>query len=119
MVSPVLVQELQFGSRRGWQQLFRRLYTGWLVLQLLAYYWMYFLEAAVSRRMGAAAPAQVAGRTLSSFLELLVGQQLLLVLLVTPAFVAGAITDEKARGTLQYLLVADLTSAEIIFGKLL
>ena len=46
-------------------------------------------------------------------------QQLLLVLLATPAFTAGAITDEKTRGTLQHMLTAHLTAGEIILGKLL
>src|SRR5262249_44963195 len=31
---------------------------------------------------------------------------------------AGAITDEKSRGTLEHLLTADLTSWEILVGKL-
>src|SRR5262249_54443062 len=45
-------------------------------------------------------------------------EQFLLVVLATPAFTAGAITDEKIRGTLQYLLTAGLTSWEILVGKL-
>ena len=45
--------------------------------------------------------------------------KLLLLLLATPAYTAGAIPDEKTRGTLQYLLAADLTAWEILAGKLL
>jgi ABC-type transport system involved in multi-copper enzyme maturation permease subunit len=43
----------------------------------------------------------------------------LILLLITPAFVAGAITDEKRRGTLQYLLLTDLEARHIILGKLM
>ena len=42
-----------------------------------------------------------------------------LLFLLTPAFVAWAITDEKSRGTLQYLLTSSLTTWEIVVGKLL
>src|SRR5581483_9766362 len=45
--------------------------------------------------------------------------QMALLLLVTPAFVAGAITDEKRRGTLQYLLTTDLEARHLVVGKLL
>jgi ABC-type transport system involved in multi-copper enzyme maturation permease subunit len=53
------------------------------------------------------------------FAEAFVMQQMLLLLLVTPAFVAGAITDEKRRGTLQYLLTSHLGTRDILLGKLL
>lgn len=41
-----------------------------------------------------------------------------LVLLMTPAFVAGTIAEEKQRRTLHYLLASRLSSAEIVLGKL-
>src|SRR5262249_33007446 len=41
-----------------------------------------------------------------------------LVLLAAPAATAGAICLDKSRGTLTHLLVTDLTSAEIVLGKL-
>ncbi len=40
------------------------------------------------------------------------------VLLLTPALVGGSIADEKQRKTLHYLLTSDLSSAEIVLGKL-
>src|SRR5204863_9010318 len=46
-------------------------------------------------------------------------QHFLLLLLATPALMAGAVTDEKARGTLQYLVTTDLRPWEILLGKLL
>ena len=43
MVGPVLSQELLLGSRRSRLHLFRRIYTGWLVAQLLFFYWLYLV----------------------------------------------------------------------------
>jgi ABC-type transport system involved in multi-copper enzyme maturation permease subunit len=54
----------------------------------------------------------------SAFGGIAVGQELL-VLLLTPALVAGAIADEKRRKTLHYLLASRLTGPEIVLGKLL
>ncbi|MCE9564445.1 MAG: ABC transporter permease [Planctomycetes bacterium] len=44
--------------------------------------------------------------------------QFLIITALTPAFTAAAITDEKERKTLHFLLATDLTGREIIFGKL-
>src|SRR5262249_48306217 len=62
-------------------------------------------------------PADTA-RFASGLVSLILAQQFLLIALVTPAFAAGAITDEKTRGTLQSLLTAHLTPAAIVLGKL-
>src|SRR5437773_11603371 len=112
MIGPVLSQELLLGSRRGRQQVFRRIYAGWLILQLLGFYWMYLMESnwLGSRMFGGDIDSEAAGVFGSRFTAVLVSQQLLLLLLATPAYTAGAITDEKARGTLQYLLTADLSA---------
>jgi ABC-type transport system involved in multi-copper enzyme maturation permease subunit len=66
-----------------------------------------------------------AGATLSnlalvgeSFFYAIAGTQLVLVLLAAPAYTAGAVCLDKARGTLTHVLVTDLSSAEIAFGKL-
>jgi ABC-type transport system involved in multi-copper enzyme maturation permease subunit len=43
--------------------------------------------------------------------------QFFMLLLVGPSYVAGAIAEEKQRGTLEYLLASDLSNCEIVFGK--
>ena len=53
-----------------------------------------------------------------SFFYAIVGTQLALVLLAAPAFTAGAICLDRARGTLAHMLVTDLSAAEIVLGKL-
>jgi ABC-type transport system involved in multi-copper enzyme maturation permease subunit len=48
----------------------------------------------------------------------IVSIELTLVLLAAPAATAGAICLDKTRGTLDHLLATDLTSAEIVLGKI-
>lgn len=43
--------------------------------------------------------------------------QLAVMVLLTPAYAAGTIADEKERRTWQYLLCTDLSNREIILGK--
>ena len=45
-------------------------------------------------------------------------QELALILLAAPAATAGAVCLDKARGTLDHMLVTDLSNAEIVLGKL-
>ena len=40
------------------------------------------------------------------------------MVLLTPAYTAGAIADEKQKKTIQFLLVTDLRNHEIVLGKL-
>jgi ABC-type transport system involved in multi-copper enzyme maturation permease subunit len=54
-----------------------------------------------------------------TFFESLLTQHYLLLVLLTPALVGGAITEEKTRGTLEHLLTACFRPGEIILGKLL
>ncbi len=54
---------------------------------------------------------------LSALGGITLGQEIL-VLVLTPALVAGVIADEKKRKTLHYLMASQLTSSEIVLGKL-
>jgi ABC-type transport system involved in multi-copper enzyme maturation permease subunit len=126
MVGPVLRQELLLGGRRNRLYVFRWFYAAWLVAQVF-YFWFQFQGEDYARRAAlysqslnasvneASAPEVVGARFAESF----VAQQMLFLVLVVPAFVAGAVTDEKRRGTLQYLLTSDLEARHIVLGKLL
>jgi ABC-type transport system involved in multi-copper enzyme maturation permease subunit len=126
MVGPVLHQELLLGSRRNRLYVFRWFYAAWLVAQVF-YFWFQFQGEDYARRAAlyaqglnvtaneGSAPEVVGAR----FAETFVAQQMLFLVLVVPAFVAGAVTDEKRRGTLQYLLTSDLEARHILLGKLL
>jgi ABC-type transport system involved in multi-copper enzyme maturation permease subunit len=48
----------------------------------------------------------------------LIGVELAIVMLAAPVAAAGAICAERARGTLDHVLVTDLSDAEIVLGKL-
>ena len=71
----------------------------------------------IGDRRGVASPAELS-RFAESFFWLYAAVQFLFVAGVTPAFTAAAITDEKERKTLDFLLVTDLSGREIVFGKL-
>lgn len=43
----------------------------------------------------------------------------LLLVFVAPSFIAGAISDERQRGTLEILLTTKMTAKNIVFGKFL
>ena len=121
MASPVLDFDLMRGSRSSGLILLRRLCTGWLVLQFLFFYWLYLLNSNLLGHYvmrGQKVEPDAAVAFVNSATSTLIVQQFLLLALCTPALTAGAITDEKTRGTLQYLLTADVTGWEIIVGKL-
>jgi ABC-type Na+ efflux pump permease subunit len=129
MVGAVLQQELLLGSRRNRLHVFRWVYAGWLVCVILFLYVEFQAECESMQQQAwrnskferrvppvrVSAPAQVGSR----FADAFVVQQLFLLLIATPAFVGGAITDEKRRGTLQQLLTTDLETRHILMGKLL
>jgi ABC-type transport system involved in multi-copper enzyme maturation permease subunit len=118
MLRPILYQEMLLGSRRSQPYLFRWLFAGWLVLQLSGYL---LLAGLIGRTAGPAAHWDHArfAADARAYAELYVTQLLVLLILATPALAAGAISDEKTSGTLQYLLTADLSASEIVVGKLL
>jgi ABC-type transport system involved in multi-copper enzyme maturation permease subunit len=126
MVGAVWHQEWLLGSRRHRLYLFRWVYAGWLIV-LVFYGYIHCTNEQSNRLSGRSvnntssflaygSMPEIVGQW---FAESFVTQQMILLVLLTPAFVAGAITDEKRRGTLQYLLAADLESRHIILGKLL
>jgi ABC-type transport system involved in multi-copper enzyme maturation permease subunit len=126
MVGAVLHQEWLLGSRRNRLYLFRWAYAGWLIVLVCYGYFRYLAEENrrlhtryVDNPLASIFPSSAPEVVGQWFAESYVAQQMILLALLTPAFVAGAITDEKRRGTLQYLLTADLEARHILLGKLL
>ena len=60
----------------------------------------------------------ICGELGQGFFLAVVGTELSLVLLAAPAATAGAICQDRARGTLLHMLMTDLSAAEIVLGKL-
>src|SRR5262249_15995374 len=118
MVGPVLQLEMVLGSRRNRLHVLRWVYAAWLVLMVLGLFFAFQARQVTQSRatvFNRASAPEVVG---AWFSESFVRQQMLFILLLTPAFVAGAVTDEKRRGTLQYLMTSDVEARHIVVGKL-
>jgi ABC-type transport system involved in multi-copper enzyme maturation permease subunit len=109
---PVFTFEMITAARRGRFYTIRALYAIVLLLILWSIHsaWFSASEGEIPTRM-------LPWFGLSAFGGIAIGQEIL-VLLLTPAVVAGAIADEKRRKTLHYLLASQLTGPEIVLGKL-
>jgi len=114
MFGPVLYYDLVRQARRLRYVLIRFFYAAGLFLAVCWVYWQWQLEFRY-RQMRPSDLAEFGQEFFYTFLVL----QTLLVLILTPAYTAGAITDEKEKKTLQFLLATDLYDREIIFSKLL
>jgi ABC-type transport system involved in multi-copper enzyme maturation permease subunit len=79
--------------------------------------WMVY-NSVQYRYQGGNVPPYVASEIAQSYFEALMGLQLVVVLVLTPAYVAGSIADEKSRKTLEFLLATDLRNREIVLSKL-
>jgi ABC-type transport system involved in multi-copper enzyme maturation permease subunit len=109
---PVFNFELMATARRGRFFLVRSFYATILLVILWAVHSAWTAETG-----GELMASQVKWFALSAFAGIVVGQEIL-TLALTPALVAGVIADEKQRKTLHYLLASQLTSPEIVLGKL-
>lgn len=95
-------------TRRGTLHVLRLRYT-LLVAFELCLFLIFAREAGGDRRDQAS--------VLFGWFHALFWQQIALVLLAGPVFAAGAITDEKASGTLEYLLITPMGDLELVLGK--
>ncbi|MBX7105155.1 MAG: ABC transporter permease [Gemmataceae bacterium] len=90
----------------------------WLVVVLYFRHAAYYADWIVLSARGefrAGATADFACR----LVDYLIAQQTILLVLIVPAFAAGAVTDEKVRGTLEALFLAHLSPVSVILGKLI
>ncbi len=111
---PIFHFELLTTARHGRFFMIRALYGAVLLIVLWAIY-----SAWSSSFENAELPAKMVNWfAFSAFGGIAIGQEIL-VLVLTPALVAGVIADEKKRKTLHYVMASRLTSAEIVVGKLL
>jgi ABC-type transport system involved in multi-copper enzyme maturation permease subunit len=114
MIANVFQHDFLTAERRGRQHFLRWIYAAWLLMQ--AFFFIYkdfILNSYVQRR---SAPWYSGA---SQLLDVYVTQQMVLLLLLVPALAAGAVADEKTRGTLQHLFATEINSRQFLFGKLL
>ncbi len=108
---PVFLSEWLRVSRRWQWYIARSVFVLGVLCVLTVGWWV-----RVGSRSESSVQAQAAvGR---NFWAAMTATQLAVVLLAAPAATAGAICLDRARGTLVHVLATDLTSAEIVVGKL-
>jgi ABC-type transport system involved in multi-copper enzyme maturation permease subunit len=122
---PVLAWELKRATRR---KLWRWLpigYCAWLVIQALALLGTVF-SASRALRNAPQSPLELYRviyalqfEFLDNYLLILLQFQLVLIIAIIPAFTASSLGQEKERGTLFALFGTELTSRQILLGKLL
>jgi ABC-type transport system involved in multi-copper enzyme maturation permease subunit len=109
---PVLLFDLVRSARRPRFVVARTLYA---LLIALALGWLFVTSSA--RHQGEV-PAHQMTRFAGNFFYTFLAIQFGVMVLLTPAYTAGAIAEEKERKTLEFLLATDLSSREIVLGKL-
>jgi ABC-type transport system involved in multi-copper enzyme maturation permease subunit len=110
---PVFSYEWLINSRRWVYYAGRSLFVAFLLAALVLTWW-----SQVSWYGNRLSNRQLLAMVGENFFYAVMGTQLTLILLAAPAVTAGAVCLDKTRGTLLHLLVTDLSSAEIILGKL-
>jgi ABC-type transport system involved in multi-copper enzyme maturation permease subunit len=105
--NPVAVRIVQNASRRNKHLYIRSAYLALLILVLL---WSLVVRGAADYRELAAVGS--ASFTLIAYL------QIILICLLAPVFMAGAIAQEASPRTWEILLTTPLTAAEIVLGNL-
>jgi ABC-type transport system involved in multi-copper enzyme maturation permease subunit len=109
--NPVFISECRLAARR-WQTYAVR--TAFLSALLVCLLVVWASRAPDKHTLSRNELARIG----ESFFLALGGAQLALVLLAAPAYAAGAVCLDRARGTLAHVLVTDLSASEVVLGKL-
>jgi len=115
---PVFVYESLILARR-WQVYGGRAFFILAILAGLAIAWWANVEIwSTTTTGGTAVTLRALANAGESFFYAVAGIQITIVFLVAPAAAAGAIGQDRAQGILTQLAMTDLSSAEIVLGKL-
>jgi ABC-type transport system involved in multi-copper enzyme maturation permease subunit len=117
LVGPVLFYDLMCSARRTRFIMLRVVYAGILFLVLIWVASTWSLKQQFNPTPGN--PVEESARMAESYFSTFLTLQMLAVLFLTPAYVAGAISEEKERRTLEFMLATDLANREIVLSKLL
>ena len=109
---PIFSVELLTSARRTRYFAIRMLYAGLLLIVLVSTY-----QTNLWQRSALGNTGTIANFT-AQFFETFTLLQILAVVLVGPALVAGTISAERERRTIEYLFVTTLSNREIVVGKL-
>jgi ABC-type transport system involved in multi-copper enzyme maturation permease subunit len=122
LVGPLYAWELVRLARRGQDARARFILAFSLFLVLTAFSLIWFRNSSpLDLFLGESQTLSIreSSRFGESFSLTFVLAQLGILTLLTPAYAAGGIAEEKDRRTLIYLLMSELTPREIVFGKFL
>lgn len=111
LTGPVFAREVVTAARRRRLYVLRAAYPAGLLL-LLATAWLVYTGPRLVRGAGDVA------RFGSMALALTASVQLALAMFFSALFTAGAVSQEKDRGTLELLLMTHLSNRELVLGKL-
>jgi len=110
----VFFYDLLRTTRRGRVALLRTLYALALLAALYGGYARWF---PADKATMVARPTSEIARFAEEFVSVFLMIQMGAVVLLTPAYTAGAIAEERQRGTLELLLTTHLTPTQIVLGK--
>ncbi|HZZ81205.1 MAG TPA: ABC transporter permease subunit [Gemmataceae bacterium] len=116
LFGPVLFYDMVRTARRSRYSIIRIIYGSFLFVTLCYMVLMLALQPHLNGRPMLGREQAVVAEVFFAFFMIV---QVIVVVMLTPAYVAGAIADEKDRKTLEFLLATDLENREIIFSKLL
>jgi ABC-type transport system involved in multi-copper enzyme maturation permease subunit len=114
LFGPVFGYDLVRTTRRGRYAILRTVYAVALFLFILA---LYRIQPAL-KPGGWVGGAGGMARFAETFCYTFLAVQFLAVVALAPAYVAGAIAEEKDRKTLEFLLATDVRDREIVLGKM-
>ncbi len=123
LVGPVLFFDLVRTARRGRYALLRSFYV---LLLLFVLFMVYTKQFGLDPVSGLAnimdeqtLPPSEMATFAAAFFHVFLVVQFVVIVILAPAFTAGAVAEEKEKRTLPDLLTTELTGREIIVGKLL
>jgi ABC-type transport system involved in multi-copper enzyme maturation permease subunit len=108
---PVLFYDLVRSARRTRFTVIRTLYAS-LMAFILG--WIFMI---ITFKYDGKVPSREMTEIATWIFNALIAIQFITVVLLTPAYTAGAIAEEKERKTLEFILGTDLRNGEIISGK--
>jgi ABC-type Na+ efflux pump permease subunit len=115
MLHAVWRQEMLTAARRRRMHFLRWAYAGVLLVQLVPISFIVVASALFPAVRRGNPELELFGW----FFESVVVQHFVFLLLLTPALTAGALTDEKTRGTFEHLLTTAARPLDVVLGKLL
>src|SRR5689334_2350927 len=112
LFGPVFYFDLVRQTRRAFPTILRLIYL------LILFVVLGLAEVTGSHKWGDTLSPGALARRMEEFCSIFLVLQFILVVGLTPALTAGALTEEKEKQTMPFLLASSLRNHEIVLGKL-